>query len=145
MGEEERFVPQPNPETQPFWDGCRRGELRLQRCGACGVVRFPPRPVCPSCLSRDQEWFAATGRGVLDSYVIHHRPMPGFEPPYAIALVRLDEGPRMMSNVVGCDQTPEALVLDMPLEVTFLPVSDDIHLPQFRPLGSADHAVEVST
>ena len=63
--------------------------------------------------------FAASGRAILDSYVIHHRPVPGFEPPYAIAVVKLAEGPRMMTNIVECPQTPEALQLDMPLEVVF--------------------------
>jgi uncharacterized OB-fold protein len=81
--------------------------------------------------------FRASGRATLASYVIHHRPAPGFEPPYAIALVDLEEGPRMMTNLVGVAQTPEALVLDMPLEVCFEPMDDEISLPLFRPAGSA--------
>jgi uncharacterized OB-fold protein len=79
------------------------------------------------------EWFRASGRGRLDSYVISHRPHRAFDPPYAIALVALEEGPRMMSNIVGCPQTPEALVLDMPLVVTFEAQNDEITLPLFRP------------
>jgi uncharacterized OB-fold protein len=68
--------------------------------------------------------------------VIHHRAVPGFTPPYSIAVVQLEEGPRLMTNIVGCPQTPEALVLDMPVEVVFEPVSDSITLPFFRPAGS---------
>ena len=75
----------------------------------------------------------ASGKATLYSYVIHHRPVPGFTPPYAIAVVELEEGPRMMTNIVDCPQTPEALVLDMPLEVVFEPQTDSISLPLFRP------------
>ncbi len=128
-----RALPRPTPETQHFWDGTRVGELRLQRCDACAHVYFPPRPFCPSCASRSVSAFPASGRGTLHSYVIHHRPMPGFEPPYSIAIVKLEEGPQMMSNVVGCPQTPEALELDMPLVVEFKEMSEDITLPLFRP------------
>lgn len=130
-----RPLPQPMPETQHYWDGARAGELRLQRCDDCDHVYFPPRPFCPRCSSRDVSVFAASGRGTLYSYVINHMRTPGFEPPYAVAVVQLEEGPRMMSNIVDCPQTPEALVLDMPLEVTFEALSDDISLPQFRPAG----------
>jgi len=129
-------VPQPTPETQPFWDGCAAGELRLQRCRAadCGKPYFYPRPVCPECGSRDVEWFTASGRAILYSYVINYRPAPGFEDevPYAIAVVQLDEGPRMMTSIAGLPATPEALVLDMPLRVRFEP-RGDMMLPVFAP------------
>jgi uncharacterized OB-fold protein len=75
----------------------------------------------------------ASGKGRLYSYVIHHRPAPGFTPPYSIAVVELDEGPRMMTNIVDCPQTPEALELDMALEVKFEKLDDQITLPLFRP------------
>src|SRR5215472_10657313 len=87
MPEGQRPKPQPTPETQHFWDGTKTGELRLQRCGGCGKVYFPPRPFCPGCASREVSVFAASGKGRLYSYVIHHRPVPGFTPPYAIAVV----------------------------------------------------------
>jgi uncharacterized OB-fold protein len=135
--EPKRYVPQPTPETRPFWEGTRSGELRLQRCDQCAHVYFPPRPFCPSCAARKVSWFRASGKGKLYSYVIHHRPAPGFTPPYSIAVVELDEGPRLMTNIVGCPQTPEALVLDMPVEVTFEKLSDVISLPLFRPIGGA--------
>jgi len=129
------MLPEPTPETRHFWDGCKAGELRLQRCAACdGGSYFPPRPFCPKCGSRKVEDYAASGRGVLWSYVINMRPRPdmGTE-PYAIAVVKLEEGPQMMSNIVGCPQTPEALELDMPLRVTFAAQTDDITLPFFQP------------
>ncbi len=133
MPEPGRALPQPTPETQHFWAGTQAGELRLQRCDACSNVYFPPRPFCPKCASRNVAVFAASGKAILDSYVIHHRKVPGFEPPYAIAVVKLAEGPRMMTNIVGCPQTPEALQLDMPLEVVFEKQTDTITLPFFRP------------
>jgi uncharacterized protein len=132
-----RPVPAPTPETQHFWDGTLAGELRLQRCADCDHAYFPPRPFCPACSSRSVEVFAASGKATLYSYVIHHRDAPGFEAPYSIAVVELDEGPRMMTNIVGCDQTPDALQLDMALEVTFEPVTDEIALPLFRPTKDA--------
>ena len=128
-----RSLPEPTPETQHFWDGTREGELRLQRCRDCGHTYFPPRPFCPACASRNVEAFAASGRGSLLSYVVNHRPHPSFDGPYAIAVVRLDEGPTLMSNIVDCAQTPEALVLDMPLQVVFEKQNESITLPLFRP------------
>ncbi|MCP5179709.1 MAG: Zn-ribbon domain-containing OB-fold protein [Pseudomonadales bacterium] len=133
----QRPLPRPTPETDHFWAGTRDGELRLQKCHACSHVYFPPRPFCPECSSRDVHVFRASGRGTLESYVINHRPHPAWTAPYAIALVKLAEGPRMMSNIVDCPQTPEALVLDMPLEVVFDKQTDEITLPLFRPAGGA--------
>lgn len=132
-----RPVPAPTPETAHFWEGTLEGELRLQRCDACDHVYFPPRPFCPACSARNVTVFAASGRGKLASYVISERPHPAFDGPYAIALVELEEGPRMMSNIVGCPQTPEALELDMPLKVTFERLSDEIALPLFEPAAGA--------
>jgi len=133
-----RFAPTPNPETQPYWDGCRDGELRLPRCVDCDTVVFPPRPVCPTCLSRDHQWFTASGRARLDSYVISHRPAPGMEPPFIIALVRLEEGPRLMTNLVDCEPVPGAVPLEAELEVVFQGVDDVISVPLFRPVGGGD-------
>jgi hypothetical protein len=134
MGRGDKPVPVPTPETQPFWDGCAAGALRIQRCLDCGKPYFYPRPVCPSCGSVNVEWFTASGEATLYSYVINHRPAPGFEAdaPYAIAVVQLTEGPRMMANIVGVPNTPQDLVLDMPLRVTF-EARGDVQLPLFRP------------
>jgi uncharacterized protein len=135
MSEGRRARPVPTPETAHFWEGTRGRELRLQRCNECGEAYFPPRPFCPRCWARDVAVFRASGKGRLYSYVIHHRPAPGFTPPYAIAVVELEEGPRMMTNIVGCPQTPEALLLDMPVEVVFEQIDAEITLPLFRPAG----------
>lgn len=134
MAEYNRPLPLPTPETRHFWAGCREGELRLQRCTSCKESYFPPRPFCPACSSREVEVYRASGKATLYSYIINHRPRPDFgAEPHSIAVVELAEGPRMMTNIVGCPQTPEALVLDMPLEVTFEKANDEISLPKFRP------------
>ena len=130
----DRILPQPTPETRHFWEGCKAGELRLQRCTECSKSYFPPRPFCPGCGSRKVEIYPASGRATLYSYVINHRPRPdmGTE-PHSIAVVALAEGPRMMTNIVDCPQTPEALILDMPLQVKFQKFSEEISLPLFAP------------
>jgi uncharacterized OB-fold protein len=132
-----RPLPEATPETREYWEGTRRGELRIQRCTSCGKAYFFPRPFCPFCASKDVEWFTATGRGTLYSYVISHRPAYGFQDwtPYVIAIVQLEEGPRMMTNIVGVEPTPENLPIDLPVEVTFEQQNDDITLPLFRPAG----------
>ena len=131
----ERPLPAITPETRHFWEGAKSGELRLQKCAACSHVYFPPRPFCPKCASWDVSVVRASGKATLYSYVIHHRAVPGFTPPYSIAVVELEEGPRMMTNIVGIEQTPQALQLDMPLEVVFERMSEEISLPLFRPAG----------
>jgi len=128
-----RPVPKPTPETVHYWEGAKAGELRLQRCTSCENTYFPPRPFCPECGSRKVEVFAASGRATLYSYIINHVGGPGREPPYAIAIVELEEGPRMMSNILDCPPTPEALQLDMDLEVAFEELPDGTVLPQFKP------------
>ncbi len=117
------LIPVPTPETQPYWDAVAFGRLHIQRCGACAQAYFPPAPVCPHCTSRDIEWFDASGRASLYSFVIHQRPHRLWETegPRSVALVRLDEGPMLVSSVVDCPQTPEALRFDMPLIATFRP------------------------
>ena len=129
-----RTLPKPSPETRHYWDGCKAGELRLQRCRHCCEPYFPPRPFCPRCAGRDVEVFKASGKATLYSYVINHRPRAdmGTE-PHSIAVVTLAEGPRMMTNVINCAQTPEALQLDMPLQVVFGSESAEIALPYFEP------------
>ncbi len=135
MSTRPRALPKPTPESQHFWDGCKAGELRLQRCCSCKASYFPPRPFCPHCGHREVEVYAASGRATLYSYIINHRPRPDMgSEPHSIAVVTLAEGPRMMTNIVGCPQTPEALQLDMALQVTFEPQNDDISLPFFTPV-----------
>jgi len=131
-----RPLPAATPETQEFWDGLKRHELRIQRCNTCQRGYFYPRPFCPrpGCHSRDVEWINASGEGTLHSYVIAHRGHPAFEPPYVIAVVELAEGGRMMTNLVGIDDpTPDDLAIDAPVEIVYAETADaDIVLPHFR-------------
>ncbi len=116
-----KAVPMSTPETAPYWAAANEERLLIQRCSSCATAFFYPRTSCPRCGSSDVVWEEASGRATLHTYVINHRPAPGFEDqsPYAIAVVQLAEGPRMMSNIVGIENTPENLVLDMDLEVRF--------------------------
>lgn len=132
------LVPVPTPETQPFWDGAAQGELRLPRCGPCDRAFFPPTVVCPFCAGKEIDWIVASGRATLYSYVIHHRPPPqwGTEGPRSVALADLAEGPRLVTSVVDCPQTPEALVIDMELTAVFRPFEGRPMLC-FRPTNDA--------
>jgi uncharacterized OB-fold protein len=133
-------LPRPTPETKPFWDGAKQHKLMLPWCKACGRAHFFPRNCCPHCFVFDLEWRQASGRGKLHTYVINHKPARGFEDkvPYVIAVVELEEGPRMMSNIVMDEApTPENLLIDMDLEVCFDDVTADMTLPKFRLAGRA--------
>ena len=130
-----KAAPQPTPASQPFWDGTRAGELRLQQCDACHEHVLYPRPRCPHCGAAALRWVRASGRGKLHTYVVSHLAAPGWEgeTPYVIAVVQLDEGPRMMSNLVGVPADPARLALDMPLQVVFQPRGEQM-LPLFQPV-----------
>lgn len=129
-----RALPRPTPETQPFWDGTRAHRLLLPWCRDCGKPHFYPRAICPFCLSDALDWRQASGRGRLHTYAINHKAAKGFVPPYVIAVVELDEGPRMLSNLLtDGPPSPEALAIDMPVEVVFDDVTDTVTLPCFRP------------
>jgi uncharacterized protein len=133
--------PKASPETQPFWDATARGELHLQRCRACDAHYFPPRPFCPTCHSDEVAWERVSGRGRLHTYMVNHRPAPGFEDeaPYPIAIVELDEGPRMMANIVDGPADPHTLELDMELTVTFED-QGGMQVPKFRPAEASEGA-----
>ena len=130
-------IPDPVPETEFFWRKAKEHGLWIQRCIQCAEPFFYPRLRCPQpgCMSNQVEWFQASGRGTLYTYMINHRPAPGFETdaPYAIAIIKLEEGPRMMGNIVGIENTPENLVLDMSLKVVFTDATDDIAIPNWEP------------
>jgi uncharacterized protein len=130
-GAAERFVPVPTPETAFYWEKTAQGELWLPRCGSCGEVFFYPRPACPHCQSEDVSWLQASGRGTVESFVINHVPAPGYEAPYVIALIMLEEGVRLTSNLLGVDPVPEAVSIGLPVEVEF-EQRMSIALPQFR-------------
>jgi len=131
-------IPKPTPETQPFWDGTKRHQLVIQHCNDCRRHYFYPRPLCPHCLSRNVEWTPVSGRGRLHTFVINHRPPRNFPTPapFIIGIVELDEGPRLMSNIVGVAADPQAVHCDMPVEVLFEDITDAITLPKFRPLAA---------
>ena len=130
-----RPLPSPTPETAPFWEAAKRHELSMQRCNDCQRFYFYPRPFCRYCSSTNVEWKTLSGRGKLHTYVINHRPPPGWdeEAPYVIAIVELDEGARMMTNIVGVsDPTPDKLFIDAPVEVVWNDVNENVTLPLFR-------------
>jgi uncharacterized OB-fold protein len=127
-------LPEPSPITRPFWDAARAHRLELQRCADCSRFLFYPRPLCPHCGGTRLEWRRASGRGTLYSYTVARRaPVPMFESdvPYVIAIVELEEGPHLTSNVVGI--APEALRVGMPLEAVFDDVTETVTLVRFRP------------
>lgn len=135
MGAYAKPVPVPDPDTEPFWDGCRRGKLLLQRCSGCSQYRFPPAGDCPHCGSGRASWVESSGRGTVFSWIVVVHPVPreiyGADVPYVVALVELDEGTRIATNIVGC--APERVHAGMPVVVSFERVSDELVLPKFRP------------
>ena len=129
-------VPVPTEDTAYFWERCRARELVLQRCADCGRIQFYPRALCTSCLSDRLEWIPACGRGAVHSFTtVFRAPTLAFqaEAPYVVAVIELEEGVRMISQVVGCG--PDRVAIGMPVEVVFEDVSDTIALPKFRPAG----------
>ena len=129
----EAFVLRPmrNRDTEFFWAGTGVGELRVQACNACGALRFPPGPACPDCGALDRGHVVASGRGTLFSYVVHrHPPVPGRELPILIGLIDLEEGVRMVGELVGLEAGDVAI--GMPVVVDFRRVDDDLTLPAWR-------------
>lgn len=119
-----------SPVSAPFWQGCQAGELRYQRCADCGVANFPPTEHCRQCLSAELTWQRSGGQGEIYSWTVVHRPVTvEFEPPYAPAIVTLDEDYQMLTNIVGV-QT-DALTVGMRVRVQFHAVGPDVTLPYF--------------
>ena len=130
-------LPTPDDSTEAFWAGTREGRLRIKRCHACRRVHFYPRPFCPHCWSEDVAWEDASGKGRLYTYsVVYQNDLPPFPErvPYVAAIVELEEGPRLMTNVVDCPF--DRLQVGMELEVAYRQETDDITLPVFRPAVS---------
>ena len=125
-------LPRPTALSRPHWDGCKAGALRVQRCRDCGHFVFIPQPICTRCQAAALEWVESTGRGVVYSYTAVHRPpRPAFAAPYVVAIVELEEGWHMLTNLV--DVAPETVRVGMPVEVVFRAMSAEITLPYFRP------------
>jgi len=137
----ERPLPHPiTPEARPYWEGLREHRLMLPRCLDCGRAFFYPRIACPYCHSRQIVWTQASGRGRLHAFEIAYQPMGRaftVKPPYVLAMIELEEGPRMMSNLINVEPDPRAIRCDMPVEVVFERLTDEITLPLFQPARAA--------
>jgi uncharacterized OB-fold protein len=137
-----RLAPSISPDTEFFWSGLKDGELRIQRCKDCSTLRVPPRPMCHVCQSVAWDHVVSTGRGTVYSYVMpQYPPLPFLQYPYVVALIELDEGVRIVSNL--CEIEPEAIDVGMPVEVFYetfeaLPSGEELVLHQFRPARSSE-------
>jgi len=130
----EKPVPEIIPEMEPFFTAARERRLVVQRCTDCGTLRFPARPRCSACLGKNAEWVPVSGKGEIFSYVVMHQAMhPGFAAiaPYAVVVVQLAEGVRMLSGIV--DVSPADVRIGMPVEVTFEARGSEVLVPVFRP------------
>ena len=132
-----RVLPQVTPENEHYWKGGARGALCFLRCGECRTYVHPPSPLCPNCLSKQLAPAPVSGRARLLTWTVNHHPwIPGFEPPYVIAIVEIEEQPglRITTNLVNC--TPEELRMDLPVRVLFEEREDGVFLPLFEPARS---------
>jgi len=131
-------IPPADAISAHYWQSAAQGKLVLNACNSCKNIMFYPRATCTRCMSDDLAWVEASGRGEVHAFTVCYRaPDAVFrdDAPYVIALIDLPEGPRMMSNVTGCD--PDAVHIGMPVEVWFEPATEDIAIPKFKPIGEA--------
>jgi uncharacterized OB-fold protein len=131
-----REIPTVEDETRPYWEAAGQGRLLVMRCNACGELHHYPRPFCPTCWSEDVEWHEVSGRGTVYTYsIVFRNDLAPFDSwgAYVPAIVELDEGPRLMTNIVDCEH--DALAVGLPVEVVFRPLTDDWAAPVFRPAG----------
>jgi uncharacterized protein len=136
-GRPRRVLPQPTTESRPFWDALARHELVMQRCTDCGRLWFPPGKHCQHCWSADVAWTPLSGRGRLFSFTVYHRAYSAEladQLPYVVGIVELDEGPRLITNIVGC--RPGEVRVGMAVEVVFDDLDDGVTLHAFRPQSS---------
>jgi uncharacterized OB-fold protein len=132
---------EPSPRSQPYWDGCARGELLFQQCDECSLVPELPATFCGRCLRRSLRWRRSSGQGVLYSWTVVWRPQhPSFRVPYAPAIVAMDEGWYHLAAVIGC--TPETLSPGLPLAVEFHPAGEERMLPYYRPLRTQPSSLD---
>jgi len=128
-------IPVPTRETKPYWDACKKHELHIQKCASCGHYQFYPRLYCTKCMSEKIDWVKASGRATVLSFTIVYRPVTqafAAEVPYVVAMITLDEGPQMMTNIVGCP--PEQVKIGMSVQVTFDDWTEEISVPKFKPV-----------
>jgi uncharacterized OB-fold protein len=136
MSDYAKPLPRVTALNQPFWEATRQHELRLQRCVGCARFRYPPSPVCPECLSEENEWARVSGRGTVTTWVVFHRKyFESFAPdlPYHVVQVQLEEGPRLTANLV--DVPNDELRVGMPVDVVFDDVTPEVTLIRFRRAG----------
>lgn len=129
-------LPGPTLESKEFWEGCKRHELLIQRCRDCGSYRHYPRLLCPKCNSENTEWVKVSGKGQVYTWAVAVQPFhPGFaeDVPYAMVIVELEEGVRLMTNIM--DSRPEDLYIGMPVKVVFDDVTEEVTLPKFKRAG----------
>lgn len=129
-------LPRVTEVTRPYWDAARQERLLLQRCTACATYIHYPRPWCPSCWSADLEWLDSPGRGRVHTFsVVHQPPFDAFrDVPYVLAVIKLEEGPQIMANVVNID--PAEVHVDLPVRVCFEEREGGFRIPQFEPDAS---------
>ena len=129
----DRLAPTTTPDTRFFWDGVKAGKLLIQRCTGCGTLRHPPRPMCPKCNALGWDTIESSGRGTVYSFILpRHPPWPWFEGgTYIVALIELEEGTRLLSNL--CDVDPAAVTIGMPVQAFVRQFDNGVALPQFRP------------
>ena len=129
-----RPIPKPTNITKPFWEATKQQKLVIQYCKDCGKYTWYPRPVCMKCMSRNLEWREVSGKGKVYSYTITYTAPKGFEDmvPYVVASIDLEEGVRLLSNIVDCK--PEEVEVGMEVEVTFEDLNEEMKLPVFRPV-----------
>jgi len=133
-----RLAPTTTPDTKFFWEALREERLLIQRCSDCGGLRHPPRPMCPRCQSLSWTTVESRGRGTVHSFVLpRHPPLPWFQGTYVVALVDLEEGVRLMANLVGVAPDATVLRIGTPLELEYADVDPAVTLPRFRPAPGA--------
>lgn len=133
---EGRPLPKLDPVSTSFWEATTRSELVIQRCPKCEHRQFYPRGICTNCAA-DPEWETVSGRGTVHTFsIIRQNPAPPFDRqlPYTVAIVELEEGPRLMTNIIGCEV--DDVTIGMPVEVVFVPGDEDVVLPFFQPVAS---------
>lgn len=137
MKEKVNVVPVPTAVSKPFWEGTKIHKLLVPKCRNCGKKHFYPRRWCPECAGEEFDWVELSGKGKIYSFTeVKAGAAPEFEQalPYVVALVELEDGIRMLTNIVECD--PEKLECDAEVEVVFEKLTDEITLPKFRPVAS---------
>ena len=131
-----RILPRLTPQNEFFWTSGADGRLRFLRCSTCRCFVHPPAPICPFCLTKTLSPEVVSGRATVATFTVNHQPwIPGFDPPYVVAMVEIDEQPsvRLTTNIVGC--RPEEVRIGLPVQVRF-EHHDDVWIPLFEPVSA---------